>query len=162
MDDLETSYRFERWDGVAFGDRYAFQQTNADIQDRLKYFVSNYIDDHLHFIAVAPDDLVVGIAALQQSPYDEGLYWLPYVTVDADHRGQGLGRKLFMQAVEQAHDAGKTLELSTLEEDGRLYLANAIRDAQRRFPGGLKRIPEDLVVVDDSADPDESVAPGGP
>ena len=159
MTEAVAEIRYEQIFGDEFGSRYAFQAHHADIEERLKYFYTNYMSNHLHFVAVSGNEKVVGIAAVQQNPYQDLQLWLPYVTVDTEFRNQGIGRKLFEQAVKYAADEGKELELSTVMDDGLLYLANSIRDAQRSHPGVLTRIPPELRVEPDEALQDEGLAP---
>lgn len=161
MGDLDTEYRFESWFGMEFGDQYVFKPLNSDLAARIRYFHSEYMSDQLHLIAVAPDDLVVGVAALQQNPSDEGELWLQYVSVDPDHRGKGLGRKLFAEAIAHAHEQGRSVELSRFEDDGLLYLSRVTQDLQLEYPGVMTRIPADLMVVDEISEAVENVGPSG-
>ncbi|ANT62919.1 hypothetical protein AYJ57_20785 (plasmid) [Salipiger sp. CCB-MM3] len=84
MAETDATIKYEQIFGDEFGSRYAFQAHHADIEERLKYFHGGYISQHMHFVAVASEGKVVGISAVQQSPYEDHVLWLPYVCAATD------------------------------------------------------------------------------
>ncbi len=81
---VDATIKYEQIFGNEFGSRYAFQAHHADIEERIKYFHASYLSKHMHFVAMTGEGKVVGLAAVQQNPYQDLQLWLPYVCAAAD------------------------------------------------------------------------------
>jgi GNAT superfamily N-acetyltransferase len=56
--------------------------------------------------AVDPEDPVVGAVAFNEDRTDGAVWWLRYVTVRADRRGEGIGPRLVAFTVDRLRDRG--------------------------------------------------------
>lgn len=61
-----------------------------------------------HLVAVGADDMPVGCAHMRRDPWEApGVFWV-HVAVDAAHRRQGLGARLYGRVLEAAREHGAT------------------------------------------------------
>jgi ribosomal protein S18 acetylase RimI-like enzyme len=92
--------------------------------------------EHHYFIAsvVAPSkynkkkkaDRIVGMLELEESPYENDVIWLQYISVDEKFRDQGIAKKLNLMMCEFLKDKDFRLERSTPSEDVLKYIKSVI------------------------------------
>lgn len=69
---------------------------------------------------------IVGILELQESPYDESVMWLKYITVFPGRQGQGIAKKLVDMMVVFLKSNPHCLERSKPTEDGKVRIKGYI------------------------------------
>jgi predicted N-acetyltransferase YhbS len=109
---------------------------------RLKYVLISELSRET--LVVARDKgKIVGAIGLQKSPYEEGIYWLKYVSVEESYKNQGLATQLYEEAIKFVQSEGYQIERSSVTPDGRAYLTGVVSRLNEKYPGVIKNPPED-------------------
>lgn len=118
-----------------YNDFYGFGEHPKDptLFDRLKYLSVNEMEKETHIIAVT-NGKVVGDVGLQVNPYDNSVLWFKHVVVDADHRNQGIAKKLIELTLEYCIHKNMQLEISSFSEDGKSYLTDMLIHIHKEIP----------------------------
>jgi len=72
----------------------------------------------LYYPMVKEGDKIVGVGELEKNPYEEGVFWIKFVSVDPEYQGKGYGRKLTEEVFRFAKERGIKLEASSYSRDG--------------------------------------------
>lgn len=114
------------------GDFYSLlgKEENMDVEKRIKYFMSTYMGDHIHFAALEGDK-IVGLGALNyslDSQYNPKCYHIEYISVDKDFRNQGLSKNILRPMVRFCFQNQASIKYGRVSEDGVKYVIDQLRD----------------------------------
>lgn len=109
-------------------------RSNRDLFDRIKYLNVSEMQKEDHFVCHTAEGKIIADLAIQQSPYETDVIWLKHVSVDPKYRNQGIASELMRRCFEHMSNEGKTLELSSLSEEGKAYLPALIRRLRSEYP----------------------------
>lgn len=125
-------------DGSVMYDRFYRDPypASSDLFDRIRYLNSSEMFKEYHFVCHTADDIVVGDLGLQQSPFEgeADLMWMKHVSVDKHHRQQGIATELMEAAIGYCREHGKTLQMSSYSDEGKLYLRPLVRRLRQDWP----------------------------
>ncbi len=76
------------------------------------YFRQEDIRTEDYFPIVKKDNLIIGIAALQKSPFVEKLFWMKSISIDPEYQGNHYGTKLVEEINRFTKEQGYKLEVS--------------------------------------------------
>lgn len=99
---------------------------------RIRYLDFSEAKKEIHIIALE-NDKIVGMAGLQQNPYDELQLWIKFVSVDPAYQGRGIARELLQRVYAYAKSEGKDLRSSSFTEEGE-RLRHIHAELQQQYP----------------------------
>lgn len=128
--DLERAWRNVLYrEGMVAGDTITYTAMSGvsclkvvGDKERFQYLNASEARNETHFVAIM-DNQIVGIRAIEQSPYAENELWVKFIAVDPRYRFMGIARELVKQTAEYAASANKTLVGSSLTDMGTKFLA---------------------------------------
>ena len=87
------------------------------------------------FPVIKVNDLVVGVAKLEHSPYEENLAWVQFVAVDPQYQGRGYASKLIEKIFQYADENNLTLQISKYGKsgEGELKLKNSTKRLTNQY-----------------------------
>jgi GNAT superfamily N-acetyltransferase len=132
MDTLEFTFT----DGTSMYRRFVHDgpRSNRNLFERFRYLDPAEMQREDHFVCHTSNGKVLADLAIQQSPYREDLVWLKHVEVDRRYRKQGIATELIRRCFEHVEAEGKTLEFSSLSEDGKASLPQVVRRLRYDYP----------------------------
>jgi GNAT superfamily N-acetyltransferase len=112
---------------------------NQNIQTRIPYL---YLEPgrtiihglKLHFFVVRDAGKIVGVAKLERSPHRDDVYWINFISVDADYRNKGIGKNLVLALYQFARSNHIMLQHSEYTSDGAQYLPGVHQSMRELFP----------------------------
>lgn len=78
--------------------------------------------DSVFFMSLMVDNIIVALAHIQKSSYQENTYWLSYLCVDPIYEGKGYATQLTDNIFQWFKDNNMTFETSRYTEDGYIKL----------------------------------------
>jgi GNAT superfamily N-acetyltransferase len=72
----------------------------------------------LYYPIVKEGNKIIGVGELEKNPYEEGVFWIKFLSVDPEYQGKGYGRKLTEEVFRFAKERGIKLEASSYSRDG--------------------------------------------
>jgi ribosomal protein S18 acetylase RimI-like enzyme len=100
--------------------------SQEDIELRIKYFIPNYANDHIHFVAF-DGPKIVGILALQLAYSHKNCFHIEYISVDKEYRDRAIGTSLVSQAVLFCKAKSAKISTGQYSEDGESYMRDVVR-----------------------------------
>jgi GNAT superfamily N-acetyltransferase len=108
---------------------------NKGVQSRIKYLNTGWNDIQHEFDIVATvGGKIVGVAGMQQSPHEERVIWVTYVSVDPEFRSNGIATQLVTRVFEYARKHNQRIRGSSYTEMGEQYLKQVFERTAKQFP----------------------------
>jgi GNAT superfamily N-acetyltransferase len=76
-------------------------------------------DEGIHYSVLSKDNRIIGIAQIQESPFDENVLWFKSISIDKDLKGQGYSENLMREIFRFAKSKGAKLWISRPTQEGR-------------------------------------------
>lgn len=76
---------------------------------------------------------IVGLAELEQSPYEVGVWWISFLSVDPNFQGNQYASKVVEEIFRYAKEQGLIIQGSKYTADGRLKLKNKLGEVAGRL-----------------------------
>ena len=91
--------------------------------DAIKYFVHNEYPNELNFTYYNDSD-IIAMAALEESPYDNKIYWIKHISTNPKYQNQGYAKKLVEKIVNFEKEKNVKLSPSFYTDEGAKYIKN--------------------------------------
>lgn len=101
----------------------------------IKYFSTSWMyNDKKDFFVFIDNDTIYGMIEMQQSPYEDNVIWISFVSIDPKYRNKGIATLLIEQGILLCKKRKKDLLLSSYTEMGSKYLQTTITKLQKKYP----------------------------